>query len=57
MKANLMCLYLVVTAGNHEGPLFSKGYVVSRYVFLIINTMASSEVHVHTHLGTDKSTP
>lgn len=24
---------------------------------LIINTMASSEVHVHTHLGTDKSTP
>lgn len=57
MKANLMCLYPVVTTGNHGGPLFSKGYVVSRYVFLIINTMASSEVHVHTHLGTDKSTP
>lgn len=53
-----MCLYPVVTTGNHGGgALFSKGYVVSRYVFLIINTMASSEVHVHTHLGTDKSTP
>lgn len=57
MKANLTCHYPVITTCSHSGCCSAKATKSCVFFFLIINTLASSEMHVHTHLrGRQKHT-